>query len=243
MPLAQNGGNTRLGRNWGTGIVRGVRPLVFTQDTGFRDVDSNATWIPGQFLTLNAAGKVASVSQVIDLPIGISKTAKGAPFYLPYTQELEWGAVNDVLSLEKSNVKDVRIVNASNVALTGGGTHYTVLNSGINGTIEVNSVTAPAPAAGAFVTVTYQYKDMDHAPFDQTIASGKTALFESNGEYAFETYDTSAAYAVNAPVYINVSGVLTSTSVGSANNGTAVGFVTRVPSADDVTLGVKITVF
>lgn len=243
MPLAQNGGNTRLGRNWGTGIVRGVRPLVFTQDTGFRDVDSNATWIPGQFLTLDAAGKVTAFTAATDRRVGISKTAKGAPFYLPYTQELEWGAVNDVLSLEKSNVKDVRIVNASNVALTGGGTHYTILNSGINGTIEVNSVTAPAPAAGAFVTVTYQYKDMDHAPFDQTLASGKTALFESNGEYAFETYDTSAGYAVGNYIKLTAAGVITIESTPGTATAETVGFVTRVPSADDVTLGVKITVF
>lgn len=244
MPLAQNGGNTRLGRNWGTGIVRGVRPLVFTQDTGFRDVDPNATWIPGQFVKLDTnTGKVTAIADVSDLVVGIAKTAKGAPFYLPYTQELEWGAVGDVLTLDKSNVKDVRIVNASGVSLAGSGTHYTVLNGGINGTIQVNSTTGPAPNAGAFVTVTYQYKDMNHTPFDQTIASGKTALFESNGEYAFEVYDTSAGYAVNSPVYVNTSGILTSTAVGAANGGAAVGFVTRVPSADDVTLGVKITVF
>ena len=243
MPLAQNGGNTRLGRNWGTGIVRGVRPLVFTQDTGFRDVDSNATWIPGQFVILDSTGRVTAITApaVAQPVIGIAKTSKGAPFYLPYTQELEWAAANTVLQLDKSNVKDVRITSLDGLTVYAAPADYTVPNGGVNGTVVVvDDVTI---TAGTFVQVTYQYKDMDHTPFDQTIASGKTALFESNGEYAFEVYDTAAGYAVNAPVYVNTSGILTSTAVGAANGGAAVGFVTRVPSADDVTLGVKITVF
>jgi hypothetical protein len=243
MPLAQNGGNTRLGRNWGTGIIRGVRPLVFVQETGFRNVDPNATWIPGQFVTLDSQGRVTAFQLANDRRIGIAKTSKGAPFYLPYTQELEWGAVNDVLSLDKSNVKDVRIVNASGTPLIGGGTHYTVLNSGTNGTIQVNSNTSPAPSPGAFVRVTYQYKDMDHAPFDQTLASGKAALFESNGEYAFEVYDTSVGYAVGNYVKLTAEGIITIETDPSTPTVETVGFVTRAPSADDVTLGVKITVF
>jgi hypothetical protein len=213
---------------------------MFMRTTGFRDVDSNATWIPGQFVKLDSAGKVTAITAATDTPVGISVVAKNAPFYLPYTQELEWGTLGATLQLEKSNVKDVRIVNASGVALVLG-THYSIPNSGINGTILVdaaNGNTAPAPAAGSFVTVTYQYKDMDHAPFDQTLASGKVSLIEDNGEVALEVYDTSVAYAVNAAVYKNASGIVTSTVAGGA-----VGFVTRVPSADDVTLGIKVTCF
>ena len=239
MPLAQNGGNTRLGRNWGTGIVRGVRPLVFTQDTGFRDVDSNATWIPGQFVKLDTnTGKVTAITAATDKVVGIAKTSKGAPFYLPYTQELEWAAGD--LALDKPNVSGVRITSLDGLIVGASGTDFTSINA-VNGIIV--GATLANFTAGTFVQVTYQYKDMDHTPFDQTIASGKTALFESNGEYAFEVYDTAAGYAVNAPVYVNTSGILTSTAVGAANGGAAVGFVTRVPSADDVTLGVKITVF
>lgn len=244
MPLAQNGNATRLGRNWGTGIVRGVRPLMFVRETGFRDVDTNATWLPGQFVTLNTAGKVTAFSAAADRRVGIAKTAKSAPFYLPYTQELEWGTVGDVLQLEKSNIKDVRIVNAAGVALVLA-TNYSIPNSGINGTIllEAAGNTAPAPAAGAFVTVTYQYKDMEHAPFDQTLASGKVAIFEDNGEYAFEVYDTSAGYAVGNYVKLTAAGVLTIEATPGTATAETVGYVTRAPSADDVTLGVKITVF
>ena len=234
MPLAQNGGNTRLGRNWGTGIVRGVRPLVFTQDTGFRDVDSNATWIPGQFVKLDTnTGKVTAITAATDKVVGIAKTSKGAPFYLPYTQELEWAAGD--LALDKPNVSGVRITSLDGLIVGASGTDFTSINA-VNGIIV--GATLANFTAGTFVQVTYQYKDMDHTPFDQTIASGKTALFESNGEYAFEVYDTSAGYAVNGDVRINAAGIITSTGAG-----TIVGFVTRVPSADDVTLGVKITVF
>lgn len=246
MPLAQNGNATRLGRNWGNGIVRGVRPLMFVRDTGFRDVDSNATWIPGQFVTLNSAGKLTAFSAAADKRVGIAKTAKGAPFYLPAQEEAEWVPVGETITLSKANVKDVAIYTAAGALLTVT-TTYTVNET--NGVITVVSendtpdVTPNSPAAGAFVTIRYQYKDMDHAPFDQTLASGKAAIFEDNGEYAFEVYDTSASYAVGNYVKLTTAGVLTIEATPGTATAETVGFVTRAPSADDVTLGVKITCF
>jgi hypothetical protein len=239
MPLAQNGGNTRLGRNWGTGIIRGVRPLVFVQETGFRNVDPNATWIPGQFVTLDSQGRVTAFQLATDRRIGIAKTSKGAPFYLPYTQELEWAM--GTLTLDKSNVRNVRITTLDGLTAAESPTHYGSIN-GVNGTI-VNPLSVAPFTYGVFVRVTYMYKDMDHAPFDQTLASGKAALFESNGEYAFEVYDTSVGYAVGNYVKLTAEGIITIETNPSTPTVETVGFVTRAPSADDVTLGVKITVF
>ena len=237
MSLGQNGGNTKLGQNWGTGLVRGVRPLVFVRTTGFRKVDPNATFLAGQFVKLGTDGKVTTVTANSDTPVGLSILNKSAPFYLPFQEDVEWGTATATVNLQKANIKQPIVMKADGTVLTAG-TDYSFTASGGSLTNGVMAMISNANvSAGAFVTVRYQYKDASHAPFDETLASGQVTLIEDNGEAAFEVYDTSVSYAVNDAVHIDATGVI------SKGAGTAVGIVTRPPSADDVTLGIKITCF
>ena len=66
----------------------------------------------------------------------------------------------------------------------------------------------------------------------------KVALIEDSGDVALTVYDTSANYILGDSVYSNDAGIIT--SVGVSN---PIGIITKPPTADDVSLHVKLTVF
>jgi hypothetical protein len=238
---ALGGGNSRLGRRLGNSMIQGVRPLLNNaESTGFREVDSNADFIPGMIAKLaTVSGKV--VVQVHDgvaaVPaVGIFLNTKTTSFYKA-TSELVGPVTQTVAAnLKNPNVKNVRVTDPSNTTTYIPTTDYTV--NLVNGTIT--PVSAAGISNGSTIRVWYSYKDTTVIGFDQTLASGKVALYESDGDYEFLTYDTSATYAVGDKIYVsNVSG-----SLGLVTNAVLasdiIGYVTKPPTADNVALHVKI---
>jgi hypothetical protein len=111
-------------------------------------------------------------------------------------------------------------------------TDYTV--STTNGT--VTRVGDGAIGATDTVYISYRYKDPDLTGIDETLGSGCAATLEDSGEAATLVYDTSVAYTLMGSLYINSSGYITSTNGG----GLTIGYVTKVPTADNPELHFKL---
>lgn len=230
------GGNTRLSRRWGNGLVRGVRILNNGAEvTGYRSVDPNTEFLPGMVATLKSEnGKVVATTHdgTAKSLAGLFYNSKTTSFYKATSEDFEAGTAPFSVTLDNPNVRDVRIVNSAGVAYDG---TFTV--NAANGIISV-TVDGTTITTGQVGTVYYSYKDMSVAGFDQTLASGKVAIIESDCEVALEVYDTSQAYAVNAPVYVNANGLITTV----AGTSPKVGFVTKPPTADNTELHIKLTI-
>lgn len=237
---ALGGGNSRLGRRLGNSMVQGVRPLLNNaESTGFREVDSNADFMPGMVAKLaTVSGKV--VVQAHDggtaPALGIFLNTKTTSFYKATTETVGPVTQGVAANLKNPNVKNVRVTDPANTVTYVLTTDYTV--NAVNGTIT--PVAAAGIANGSTIRVWYSYKDTTVIGFDQTLASGKVALYESDGDYEFQTYNTSGTYAVGDKVYVSdvVGSLGLITNVASTSD--VIGYVTKPPTADNIMLHVKI---
>ena len=227
------GGNTRLGRRWGNGLIKGIRPLSSNAEiTGYRIVDPNAEFLPGMGAALaTVGGKVVVRTHTgsATVPVlGLFINSKTNSFYKATVETFVAGAATYTFTLKHANVKDVRITTLGGAAFTGS---YTV--NPVNGIIEV-TVNGNI-LAGDTGVVYYSYKDTTVLGFDQTMGSGRVAVLESNAEVALLVYDTSQAYALGSSVSIDVNGL-----VSTAGTSSAIGFVTKSPSVDNPELHVQL---
>lgn len=218
--------------------VQGVRVLNSMSLTGWRKINPNATFQMGQLATLatlNGEVVVETVDNVSDKVVGIFYCNNTTLFYRPSFREVHTfgeneDAPNDIYL--KPYVRDgYYVIEAAN------GTDYTKdTDYSIN--IVNGVVTRLSGSIGATTTVyaNYQYKDILLSGINQVLGSGCVALLEEVGEIATLVYDTTCAWTLGATVYYTASGYLTTTSSGSS----AVGSVTKAPSASDPELYVKL---
>lgn len=230
----------RTGINNGSG----VRRLSNMPVTGWRDVSPTATFVAGQLgtLTTDANGKVVveTVNSTSDKVVGIFFTDNTTTFYKSaYAESHTFGenaATPNVIYVNPYVKASSYVVNSA--ASTATATNYTETTDYTvdvtSGAITNNLV---AIAATATVYVTYLYKDINLSGINQTLGSGKAALLEEVGEIATIQYDTTSAtaYALGSSIYYNSSGYLTATTGSSA-----IGFITKVPTAADPELYVKL---
>lgn len=230
---AVTGGNTRLGRNWGTALIRGVRLLSNVDQIVSRAVDTNADFFPGMIgmLATDTNGNV--VVKVHDgsatEAAGMFINAKTQSFYKATAESATAPALAATFTLANANVADVQVVNASTGTPYVVTTDYTV--NATNGIIT--NVAIPATTA---LTVFYRYKDLTVVGFDNSMGSGLTAVVEENCEVSLLVYDTSKQYSLNGNVKVSSTGFVSDTSA----SGPVIGYVTKVPTLQDPTLNVKL---
>ena len=221
-----------LGRN---GLVNSIRRLNGFNNPGYRSVDPSAEFIAGMVANLEAdtnGNPVLTVANNTDTAIlGLFFWHKPLSFYRPIVGEAQTFSTapntSTILYLNHANVK------ANSVLITSGGL---VVSSGWTLTGTNGYITKGSTGTGTWL-ITYLYEDPTLTGIDQTLGSGMAATLEDRGEAATLVYDTSVAYTLMGPLYVNASGYLT-----SASGSTAVGKVTKVPTADNPELCFKLTV-
>ena len=230
-----------IGRN---GLVNSVRRLNGLNNPGYRLVDSTADFIAGMVANLEAdsdGNPVLTVANATDTAlIGLFFCHKTTNFYRPIVDESQtfgtspntsWIIYLDHASLKSSSVKVTDSTGVTTYTLT---TDYTVNTT--NGVITRTST--GSIGATDTVLVTYSYEDTSLTGIDQTLGSGMAATLEDPGEVATLVYDTSKAYTLMGSIYSDANGYLTSTNGG----GTAVGKVTKVPTAENPELHFKLSI-
>lgn len=233
---AVTGGNTRLGRNWGTALIRGVRLLSNVDQIISREVDENAEFIPGMvgMLATDTNGKVVVKAHdgSATEAAGMFINAKTQSFYKATAEAIAGAdvpAAPGTITLKNANVADVLVVNATTGTPYAITTDYTVNTT--NGIITNVAIPASTP-----LTIFYRYKDLSVVGFDNSMGSGLTAVLEENCEVALLVYDTSKQYTLNGNVKVNAAGFVSDSTAA----GPTIGYVTKVPTLQDPALHVKL---
>jgi len=228
-----------LGRS---GIVNSVRKLYGFITNPSRSVDSSAEFIAGMIgaLTTDTNGNpVVVVADSDDTNvIGMFYCHKTLSFYRPIMDEPQtFGTdpnTSTIAYLNHANLKSstgyIKVTNAAGTPYTNG-INFTV--SATNGYIKRNG---NGISSTGTIYVSYLYQDPNQAGIDQTLGSGQAAMLEGVGEIATLVYDPECAYTLMNAVYCNDDGIITS-STGSK----VIGYVTKVPSAENPELNLKIS--
>ena len=232
-----------LGMN---GLINSVRRLSGLTNPGYRAVNSSAEFIAGMAATLDSSGELIVANNTTTKVIGLFYNHKTTSFYRPVIDEkVTFGTSPNSATvgyLKHANLKGAAGTNVVvRSAINGGGTVYDYAASGndyrvsyTNGTITTS--TGSSIGSTDTVYVSYMYEDPNLVGIDQTLGAGLCATLEDSGEIATLAYDAKYAYAVNADVYINSAGYLT-----SATGSKIIGFVTKSPTADSPELCFKMT--
>lgn len=223
-----------------------VRKIGGVNTTGYRSVDTTAEFTAGVLAKLvdNGDGPVVTpVTAVTDIPVGMLWTDKTWVYHNPVIAEAHVSTGNGLtVDLANANVliSSVKITLADGTTPCVYTTDYTFATStggyNVNGVLTMTTGNL-ATAATAFL-VSYRYKDPNKAGIDQTMASGKVALFEGYGEIGTLIYDTSVAYTLGGLIYFTATGIPTT---ASANSAVTFGKITKVPTAADPELQIKVT--
>ena len=230
-----------IGRN---GLINSVRRLHGLNNPGYRAVFATADFIAGMVAKLEAdsdGNPVLKVANATDTAlIGLFFCHKTTNFYRPITDESKtygtspntaWALYLNHATLKSGSVKVTDSLGTTTYAIT---TDYTVNTT--NGIITRTST--GSIGATDTVLISYMYEDPTLTGLDQTMGSGLAATLEDPGEVATLVYDTSKAYALMGDLYSDANGYLTSTDGG----GTAVGKVTKVPTAENPELHFKLSI-
>jgi len=209
-------------------------------------VDPTAEFEPGFFAQLGLIGNdiVATVSDGT-APLGIIDDIRTVSFTKPQVDEIVLISVNatetdgngslvnseDVTGvLEFPHVKEKSFISTVSV----------ILNS-VNGIITVPAGTPlnhDSDGDGTFdsfrVIVNYIYNVPNRPGDDSTLGSGRITIHYQRGIYATDQFDTTQIYPLNATLFVNSDGKLTSKSPSDTHPGVAV--VTGPPSATNGTL-------
>lgn len=224
-----------IGRN---GLINSVRNLGGMSVTGWRPVDPSATFCAGQLAKLGTDSNGNTVVQVVsstsDKPIGVFFTHNTTTFYRPsVAEEHTFGENADAPMIIYVNPY---VKAGSYIVTNGSGTTYTEnTDYTINTTNGAITNLGAGISSTATVYVTYLYKDQNLSGINQVLGSGKAALLEGIGDIATLMYDTTATWTLNADVKFNSSGYFIASGASSA-----IGKVTKVPTASDPELHIKL---
>jgi hypothetical protein len=231
-----------LGRN---GIINSVRKLSGYDVPGWKEVDESAVFMAGQVATLvadsNGNPVLTTMSGTLK-PIGIFFCHKAVSFYHVIVNEVVTvPAIGADIPLKhaglKANSYKALVCNSAGTS-TGAAytltTNYTINDT--NGLFHNVNINVSSPV---YVALSYLYADATMAGIDQTLGSGKASYLSDPCEIATLVYDTASAtpYTLGAAVYSSTTGYITATS-----NGTQIGTVTKIPTASDPELYVRIRI-
>jgi hypothetical protein len=227
-----------MGRN---GITNTVRLLSGYTTPGWRNVDSASEFIAGMvgYLKADTNGNtvVATVAANTNKPFGIFFCHKVTSFYkLVVDEEATAPAITTgTIVMEHAGIKadSCKVANASTGVAYTETSDYTINET--NGIITNVSITQ-----GTELLLTYLYEDTTNAGLDQTLGSGMVAIITDPAELALSVYDTTCVYTLGATVYATTSGYVTSTSPGGSAY--TIGTVTKVPTADDPELYIRVRI-
>lgn len=208
-------------------------------------VDPSASFQPGQIAQLYTAGDtiVCGVSDGT-APIGIIDSVRTTAFTAPSRDEIvivPCVATSDGYQLVAAvntdkNLMNPHIIRSSFVS----DTENITLNE-INGIITVAAGTplnfdrdGDGILDSVKVIVSYYYRIPNVAGDDDTVGSGRLALWIDRGFYETDQYDQSAPYIVNATLYCDGNGVLTTQQPTASHPGIAM--VTGPPTGVQPTL-------
>lgn len=212
-----------IGRN---GIVNSVRKLSGHIITGWRDVDSAANFISGYIATLNSSGNAVVADDSSTQILGLFFCHKTTSFYRPVVDEsITFTGADSAITLANANLQSgsIRVTDSD-------GSAYTITTDYLINT--TNGILTQVGGGGIGTTETvlvdYRYQDPNLAGLDQTLGSGRASVIEGSGEIATLAYETNAAWALNTDVTVSANGLPT---IGGG--GAVIGFVTKVPTAND----------
>jgi hypothetical protein len=226
-----------LGRN---GIVNTCRLLNGYSIPGWRAVDTASEFLSGMVAYLKADTNgnpvLATVAANTNKPIGIFFCHKVTSFYkLAVDEAVTMPAIGLTVTLNHPNVKasSILLENASTgVAYTYTSDYTIVTTNGIITNVAITAATA--------VTATYLYEDTTNAGLDQTLGSGCASYISDPAEIALSIYDTACQYTLGASVYSSTTGYVTATAPGGSNY--TIGTVTKVPTASDPELYIRVRI-
>ena len=236
-----------LGRG---GIINSVRKLSGYDVPGWRAVNVTTEFIAGQVATLAAnsttgAPELTLCNGSTAKPIGIFFCHKATNFYKVVREEVVIvPAIGSTVNLDHSNLKASSYrVYYSNAAGTSTGaaltetTNYTIaIVNGVFTNVNISVATA------VYVVVSYLYNDTTVSGIDQTLGSGKAAYLSDPCEIATLVYDTASttAYTLGANIYSSATGYITASTPGGT--ATVIGSVTKIPTASDPELWVRVRI-
>ena len=209
-------------------------------------VDPTATFQPGQIAQLKVLGNeiVCGVSDGT-APIGIIDDICTNAFTAPSKDEVvvipvvgvqngsgEWVSITDAMK----SLRNPNIVRSSFVSDIGG----LILND-VNGVLEAPAGTplnydsdgdGNLDAIRAVVSYTYRIANV---PGDNsTLGTGRITVWFARGIYETDQFDTRQKYAVNATLFCNADGLLTTDQPTASHPGIAI--ITGPPSGLNATL-------
>lgn len=236
-----------LGRG---GIINSVRLLSGTSVPGYKDVDVSTEFIAGQVATL-AANSVTGDPELTlcngntTKPIGIFFCHKATNFYKVVRDEIvTMPAIGSTVNLNYSNLKasSYKAVYSNATGTSTGAaltytTNYTIADT--NGVLTNVNVNVASPV---YIAISYLYNDTTVSGIDQTLGSGKAAYIADPAEIATLVYDTASAtaYTLGANVYSSTTGYITASTPGGT--ATVIGSVTKIPTAADPELWVRLRI-
>jgi len=231
--------------------------MVIERRLGTDSVDPNTHFEEGALLQFGATGWARSAGGSLDVIRGIAGiNAIQTMTYVSIKEQVSF-AVGSTASLKKANIQGAPPPGPTSVRVTDltGTTLYTegpITPGPYDYTIDYTHGTitkASGSTIGTTALVSYTYqRTMEEAEeevglpisnnLDETFGSGNTVVFQGNCLIFTTMYDTSKAYSVNAPLYDNGDGNLTSNNPGTL---VRVGAVKSVPTASDPFLGAELS--
>lgn len=175
----------------------------------------------------------------------VSGTTTGSPTGLPFVV-LGFSGVSGLIGIIDENKTTSFLATVFNENVVSGATTLAHSNVVSNTYASVSGTSSLSSAANGTITtsgmggdfVNYSYIIPGKAGDDTTLGSGKCTLWLQPGEYAtdvYETLDTNGStvltYAVNDALYCSTRGKLTKAQNTVSASWTAVGRVTKAPSA------------
>mgnify|MGYP001307774310 CR=1 FL=1 len=209
-------------------------------------VDPTAEFEPGCFAQLGLIGNdiVATVSDGT-APLGIIDDIRTVSFTKPQIDEIILVSVTATHTDGNGdlvNSEDVTgVLEFPNVKSSSFTSTVSVVLNSVNGIITVPAGTPlnyDSDNDGIFdsfrIIVNYIYHVANRPGDDSTLGSGRITIHYQRGIYATDQFDTTQIYPINATLYVNTEGKLTSKSPSDTHPGVAV--VTGPPSATNSTL-------
>ncbi len=218
-----------------------VKRLYGSDNKGDVKVSSSASFIAGMVATRTTDSNGNVVLAVCDAsatPCGVFGVHKTTSFLNPVVDEaVSYAAGSTTGTLNHATVQNVVVKDATG----GSATEYTLTSdytvTAANGLVTRTSTgNIWNSGAAATVYVSYRYESTELAGIDETLGSNKATVWEGPGEFEILVYDTGNLVSLGDTLRCDANGLL---STASGLTGTAIGAVTRAPSASDATLRFK----
>ena len=202
--------------------------------------DPSSTFQPGQIAQLKVIGNeiVCGVSDGT-APLGIIDDINTSAFTAPQVDEVVIVSVVSIFDgyqlvsavATEKRMAFANIVRSSFISDVDG-----VILYDINGVIEIQAGTplnydtdGDGVLDSVRVIVSYVYRIPNIPGDNTTVGSGRLTVWIFRGIYETDQYDTRARYVVNAPLFVNEEGKLTTSQPSASHPGVAL--VTGPPSA------------